>query len=230
MATDFVSKADAQKFLSNRIPDIVEQFDYYDIENPFPATLYVLINSEQDYAHVRDILPNYTDIILNVQDVTHGRTLADQEKRILKVMNLSQTVIGGSYFLIAFFLLIIVVIILFMIQSKFQEFHDKIELKKLLGASYMQIKLPFLCSSMLLLLGGFVLMLVLLTIVNTSIYNYDAGVQYFAQLFNLDIALGDSLKNYIGVGMGLLFAQILIFSALIWLIASAYLHRLVKRV
>ncbi len=229
--TDFVSKDDAKQFLAKRIPDILEQFEYYGIESPFPATLYIMITSKESYEATSQVLPEYSDIILNVADITKWRTIAEQEKRIVRVMNFSNAVVRLSYFLIGFFVVIIGVIMFYMIQTKFQQFHDKIELKKLLWATYMQIKLPFLLSSSLLLALGFLIMILLLLVTNGYVHQYDLSVEYLAQLFQLDIELWDALlKNYVGTWVFMILFEMVVFFACLWIFAGMYLHRLVKKV
>lgn len=228
--TRFVSKDDAEAFLVQRIPDIVEQFEYYDIENPFPPTLYIMIQNNQQYQEVVRIVPWYSEIILNIADLTSGRTLEDQEKRIIRTMQFTQAVIAVSYFLIIFFSVIITVIVLFILQQKAREYHDTIALKKLLGASYLQIKMPFLVTGSFLLAWGFVVMLVLLLFTNTYLHQYDLSIAYFAELFDLSIAQDSVVvRDYVWQWTWLILIEIVVLTVMLWLISNVYLHRLVKK-
>ena len=118
--------------MKNRVPDLFEQLDLYGIDSPFLATLYIKIPDSQAYEKVKAIIPEYSDIMFNVSDMTESRTLQEQEKRIIRTVNFTETVMIISYSLIILFLVILAVIIFFMMHSKFIQYHDTIELKKLL--------------------------------------------------------------------------------------------------
>lgn len=229
--TTFVSDKAGEQFLKNRVPDLFEKLEYYGIDSPFLATLYIKIPDAQAYEKVKSIVPEYSDIMFNVWDLTQSRTLQEQEKRIVRTVNFTSWVMVVSYSLIFVFLAMIVVIMIYMIKTKFQQYHDKIEIKKMLGASYLQIKLPFLILSSLQLLIGFWLMLLLMVILNIYVYQYDISIQYFAQLFNLDLAADDIIiKKYIWPNFWLLLIEMIAFVAILRFCSSLYLNRLIKKV
>jgi cell division protein FtsX len=65
----FSSKDDAFAFLKDRIPEVVDSFQKYGIENPLPATLYVMFENENEYQELRSTIMEYKNIILNIKDI-----------------------------------------------------------------------------------------------------------------------------------------------------------------
>lgn len=65
----FSSKDDALAFLQKKIPDVVSNFQKFGIENPLPATLYVMFDSDSKYESLKTIILKNKDIILNTKDV-----------------------------------------------------------------------------------------------------------------------------------------------------------------
>lgn len=65
----FSSKDDALAFLQKKIPDVVSNFQKFGIENPLPATLYVMFDSDNTYESLKTIILKNKDIILNTKDV-----------------------------------------------------------------------------------------------------------------------------------------------------------------
>jgi cell division protein FtsX len=66
----FSSKDDAMKFLSNKLPEISQNFEKFGIENPLPATLYVMFSSHKEYEILKTTIIKYKDIILNIKDIS----------------------------------------------------------------------------------------------------------------------------------------------------------------
>lgn len=65
----FSSKDDALAFLQKKIPDVVSNFQKFGIDNPLPATLYVMFDSDSKYESLKTIILENKDIILNTKDV-----------------------------------------------------------------------------------------------------------------------------------------------------------------
>lgn len=103
----FSSKDDALSFLEKKIPDVVDNFQRFGIENPLPSTLYVMFDSDSKYESLKTIIIKNKDIILNTKDIESGSTLKQQENRVLTIINLSNFVVGLSYVIITILLLII---------------------------------------------------------------------------------------------------------------------------
>jgi cell division protein FtsX len=65
----FSSKDDALAFLQKKIPDVVNNFQKFGIDNPLPATLYVMFDSDSKYESLKTIILKNKDIILNTKDI-----------------------------------------------------------------------------------------------------------------------------------------------------------------
>ena len=66
----FSSKDDALAFLQKKVPDIVNNFQNFGIDNPLPATLYVMFDNNSKYEALKTIIVKNNDIILNTNDIS----------------------------------------------------------------------------------------------------------------------------------------------------------------
>lgn len=183
----FSSKDDALAFLQKKIPDVVNNFQKFGIENPLPATLYVMFDSDSKYEALKTIILKNKDIILNIKDIDAWSTLKQQENRIITIINLSNFVVGLSYIIIAILFLIIITFLWFLLKNIFHTFHRELEVKKILWATYNQIIQWFMALTVNVLWFSFIICLVLLLISWITI-NY-----YISALF--DITLWSVFNN-----------------------------------
>jgi len=151
LQVDFYSKEDAFKMLEKRLPNVIGNLEKYGISNPLPPTLYVTFRNQEDYEVLKSLIIRYDDIIMNLDDLNVGRSFSQQENRVAKVINLTNFITYLAYFLIAVIILIIIAFLLYAMKINFFRFHPQLELEKLLGATYSQIKGPFLLYSIVTL-------------------------------------------------------------------------------
>ncbi len=181
LQVDFYSKEDAFKLLEKRLPNVIGNLEKYGIANPLPPTLYVTFRNQEDYEVLKSLIIRYDDIIMNLDDLNAGRSFAQQENRVAKVINLTNFITYLAYFLIAVIILIIVAFLLYTMKINFFRFHPQLELEKLLGASYRQIKWPFLLYTVVTLVCAFVItdgyLIAILGYLNT----------YFVDVFGADV-------------------------------------------
>jgi len=122
--------------------------------------MYIQFDNEKDYLFLKDIVLEYEDIIMNLNDLDEdGFAFSDQESRSAQVINLSNFISLFSYFLIWILLLIIIAFLLFWLKLTFYRFWKQVEVEKLLWAWYFSIKVPFLTISFIVLVWAFLLML-----------------------------------------------------------------------
>ena len=222
MSVDFYSKEDAFQILEERLPNVIDNFERYGIDNPLPPTLYIQFSNEQDYSRLKDIVLSYEEVIVNLSDLeTEWFTFTEQERRSANVINLTNFLSQFSYFLIAVILIIIIAFLLFGLKITFYRFREQIEVEKLLGAWYFHIKKPFLMMSAIVLFLAFILM-----------------VGYFFGLFSV---LDEYVMSVFGVSVyeyvlpleiiaEFLTREFLILLCLWVLFARGFLSRLIRRV
>ncbi len=193
----FSSKDDALAFLQKKIPDVVNNFQKFGIDNPLPATLYVMFDSNSKYESLKTIILQNKDIILNTKDVEVGSTLKDQENRVLTIINLSNFVVGLSYLIIAILLAIILSFIGFLLKNIFHTFHRELEVRKILGATYNQIMQWFTALTVNVLSFSFLICIALL-LVSWITINY-----YIYSLFNVTLwSVFSNILLVIGIFIG----------------------------
>lgn len=199
----FSSKDDALAFLQKKIPDVVTNFQKFGIENPLPATLYVMFDNDSKYESLKTIILKNKDIILNTKDIDAWSTLKQQENRVLTIINLSNFVVGLSYLIIAILFAIIIAFLWFLLKNIFHAFHRELEVKKILWASYHQIIQGFVALTVNVLWLSFLICLALLLISWITI-NY-----YIYSLFSITLW---SVFSNIALIVGIFLAEIVIIS------------------
>ncbi len=197
----FSSKDDALAFLQKKIPDVVNNFEKFGIDNPLPATLYVMFDSDSKYESLKTIILANKDIILNTKDIDAWSTLKQQENRVLTIINLSNFVVGLSYVIIAILFLIIVSFLWFLLKNIFHTFHRELEVKKILWATYNQIIQWFVSLTLNVLWFSFLICLALL------LFSWITVNFYIYSLF--DITLWNVFNN-IALIIGIFIGEIVI--------------------
>ncbi len=168
----FSSKEDALAFLQKKIPDVVSNFEKFWIDNPLPATLYVMFDSDKKYESLKTIILKNKDIILNTKDIDSWSTIKDQENRVLTIINLSNFIVWFSYFIITILLIMILSFLGFLLKNIFHKFHRELEIKKTLWATYNQITKGFISLTLNVLWFAFLICLILLLISSLTINYY----------------------------------------------------------
>ncbi len=160
--TNFSSKDDAIAFLENKIPDVMENFSTFGIENPLPSTLYVMFRDQSQYEKLKTTLVNYKDIILNMKDIDSG--IQQQENRTLSLINLMNFVeIVVTTVVVIMFAIIFA--ILAMITVFFAKFFKKhIEIRNLLGGLTHETAKEFSLIHLDILSIGFIVCAILVLI------------------------------------------------------------------
>lgn len=222
MTVDFYSKDDAFEILEERLPNVIDNFERYGIDNPLPPTLYIQFSNEQDYSRLKDIVLSYEDVIINLSDLESSWfTFTEQERRSANVINLTNFLNQFSYFLIAIVLAIIIAFLLFGLKITFYRFREQIEVEKLLWAGYFHIKKPFLIMSAIVLLVAFGLMVLyflgffaaldgyVMSVFSVSVYEYLLPLNFIQEFL--------TREALILVCLGVLFSR-------------GFLSRLIRRV
>lgn len=164
LTVTFSTKDDALAFLQKKVPDVVDNFKKFGIDNPLPATLYVMFSTDAQYEAMKATIIKHKDIILNVQDVDSGATIKQQENRILATINFSNLVVVMAYCIIALILVIVFTFLWFLLKTIFSSLHKEFEVKKLLGASHLDVTKSFVMITLDIIILAFVLCWVLLVI------------------------------------------------------------------
>ena len=89
IGAEYLSQSDAQAALEKKLPDIVQKFKDYNINADLPSTLYVTIHNESEHQKLTEILPQYSDIIENVNDIGNGTSIRTQEQRVMRALDFS---------------------------------------------------------------------------------------------------------------------------------------------
>lgn len=174
LKTMFSSKDDAMSFLSNKLPDISQNFEKFGIENPLPATLYVMFSSNKEYEILKTTMLEYKDIILNIKDLSQWNNIQEQESRILNIININNFVVVFSIIIIVFLSLVIFTFLAYQTNFMFQYLRKDIEVKNLLWWSFFDIIKEFMIINASTIIIWFLLcfglLLVSWSILSVSLY------------------------------------------------------------
>lgn len=217
----FSSKEDAIASLQKKIPNVVDTFQKYWIDNPLPATLYVMFDSDDEYQILKKTIIAHKNLILNIKDISQWYTIKQQENRVLTAINLSNFVVSVSYIIVVLLWIVILSFLIFLLKDIFYKFYKDLEIRKLLGASYIQVMQTFVILSLLVISFSFLVWLVLfgLWVVGLNIYVW--------QLFNMSV-----FWLYTGLYKILLslLAEILILWITSWFASFSFIRSLHKKI
>jgi len=220
----YLSKQEAIKTLSKRLPKIIQNFEKYGIKNPIPPTMYIIFRSEHEYNIMKKIVENkkYQDILLNLSDIGSKNSFKVQEVRISKIIEFSNFMIEFYIFLSVILFTIILWFLVLILKINFYGFMEQIEVEKLIWFTLLQIKGPFLLYTLFIIFLSFILSLMYWWI----LVNY-LNV-YFQNVFNFNLlcVLKDNL-HYIENWLLIELSTIVIISIFV---ANLFLSRLIKKI
>ncbi|MFA7717944.1 MAG: hypothetical protein WC875_04480 [Candidatus Absconditabacterales bacterium] len=216
----YSSKDDALSFLQKKIPNVVDNFQKFGIDNPLPATLYVMFSTDNQYTTLKSVILKNKDIILNTQDVDSASTIKQQENRILTIINLSNFIITTSYCIIALILIVVLSFLTFLLRNIFGTLHKEFEVKKLLGASHLDVTKSFVMVTLDVIIIAFLICFALLFL-SGIILNF-----YLNALFGISIL---ELFNNIFIVIIALIAQLLLVGGISIFLAYTFTHSMEKK-
>lgn len=177
LSTTFVSKEDAiNSLLGERNPVLIEKLQALGIWNPLPATLYVTFSDETELLLLKRTLVPYRNIITNAGQLNSLNSLGEQEERNVRAINTWRFVQYFSYALMLWVAFVVLLLLLYFVRVTLALFDKEILVKKELWASYRQIILPFIVSSVFLLIWSRVIMVILSVVVGFLLSSLSAGM------------------------------------------------------
>ena len=216
------TKAEAFKTLTQKLPTVAKSFEKYGINNPLPQTLYVTFDNQNQFNVLKSIVPQYNDIILEYSEDKQQEAFKRQQDTIVNAINFSNIITRTSSILVAMIIIIMITMLLYVIRVKFMSFIKDIEVQKLLWASYLQIKLPFYLSTLLILIFS-TLIAYWVTLLFTDSVDY-----YMLSLFST------SIYSILGISVWSIWLLIVWEFVIIWFLlrvsSVAMLHQLIKEV
>lgn len=180
MKVTFLSKQDGLDYMQKKLP-LVKEFENYGIENPIPATLYVMFDSEDKYEVLKKTIIDHKNIIANIDVLDKGKTLKQQENRNVTYLNLTNFVVITSYILVLILCIIILVFLAFLLDNIFQRFRKDLYIKKLLWATRLQVTKSFMLVSLVVIIVALLFSLLLISWSLVAIH------YYVLQLFGVNL-------------------------------------------
>ncbi len=220
----YLSKQEAIKTLSKRLPKIIQNFEKYWIKNPIPPTMYITFRSEKEYDIVKKIVWNkkYQDILLNLSDIWTSNSFKTQEARISKIIEFSNFMIKFYIFLSIVLFVIILWFLVLILKINFYSFKEQIEVEKLIWFSILQIKAPFLLYTLFIILISFVLSLMY----GGILVNY-LNI-YFQNVF--DFNLLEIINNNLSYIQKWLLTEAWTIIIISIIVSNLFLSRLIKKI
>lgn len=229
IGAQYLSQAQAQEALEKKLPDIVKKFKDYNINADLPSTLYITIHNEAQHTKLTTILPQYSDIIDNIDDVGDGTSLRAQEQRVMKALDFSYFLKWASVMLIIVFSLIVISVVILLLYFKLKQFEDIISLKKILWGTPAQIRNPFLVFVWLVLAWWFLTSLVLSVFIALISTGKDQSLIYFSQLLGVEgvqTGIRWLLFNWYGAVLLLIF----LLTVIVWVVSSLLIELKIRRI
>jgi len=175
----YIPKEKAINLLESELPQIMKDFEEFGIGNPLPDTVIVDFSNIEQYHKVEQVIEKYKDFIKNSDNIISIEKYEIQKQRVKNVIGFANMVKMLSVGLVMLLGAVIVYVLILVLQLLFYGFYPQLEVEKLLGASFWQIKLPFLASiAVVLILGGGIALGVIY-------YISQSLISYAVKIFNL---------------------------------------------
>lgn len=157
LTVKFANKEEGIKVLSQRFPEIIEKFEKYGLDNPIPHTMYIIFDNEKGYNDMKTILGKvqYKDIVQNLDELGITNSFREQDQRVANTIEFTNFIIQFYIFLSIVLVVIIIWFILLILKLNFFNFYKQLEVEKLIGTFYWQIKIPFILEALLLIVIAF---------------------------------------------------------------------------
>lgn len=229
ITTNYKSKQDAFEKMRNFLPDVIRNFETYNINNPFPSSLQVFIEDDEDYSTLQNVIPQFADIISNPDNIWKWTSVWEQEVINAQAIAFANFLWTFFWVLVVIFFTIIITVLFFLARILINKFIDKIELKKLLWASYWQIIFPFIGITIWLLLTSFIMMIIMNWLLDWYLQTKDFSLVFFVDIFSLPM-LPDSLVWLLSPQRYILIGEIIALSIILSIIISMYMKKLILKV
>lgn len=213
----YFSKEEALKNLQSRLPNMVQNFDEYGIENPLPATLYVSFKDQKQYDYVMQAKTSFEDILL----ASPTPNAKDQFSRNARLINLLGLLQFFFMFIILACVLVILVFLGMIIKTKFSAMHQSINVQKLLWSPFFRLKKPFFLNSILILTIAYIIAIFLIVILFSNLSSI------FPYLFGVELKELIDSESWISISW--LFAEFLLLVCISLLYANRELSKLLKK-
>jgi len=216
----FSSKDDAIAFLEKKLPDVMDNFNTFGIENPLPSTLYVMFRDKSEYENLKTTLVKYKDIILNIKDIDNG--IQQQENRTLSLINL-MNFIEIVVTTVVVVMILMIFALLAMVTIGFTKYFKKhIEIRNLLGGFPEETAKEFSLMHLDILTIGFVICALLLFVGWVSL-----GISLYQ---DFSVSFGNFVTQPTGfVILGGIIVEIVVFIGFAYGFSYFYLQRNLKK-
>lgn len=214
----FISKDDALKSFETTMPNIKENLEKFNIENPLYSTLYIKIKSNKDYKIIKEILDQNEEKIQNYQDFD-PENFNSQEQRSIQTITVSNFI---QKVIITFSVILVLIIILFLthiIFSLYKHFEKDLSTKKLLWADEYQIIGPFIMTNSIVTISALILWLISYIVIITILSLQTKGL--------IDNNISTTFLHSFQIRKTILLEMVLALLGTIT-ISYIYLHRLEK--
>lgn len=226
--TRYITKEQARSYFSQRMPDIAGKFEQYGIDNPLQASLYVIVDDQEDYDALVSILPQYIDIITNISDIQETLSLEQQESLVIKTLRATEFLRVWSYVLMLIFALIMWVVLWQMTRQLMYHYRDKIQTKSLLWAEISVITQPFVLFNVSLFVLGYGVMLVLFLIAYSVLLQYDMELVLFEDRSDIDLWL-TNIFGILANAWYVLLAEFIVLGGLMAIVTHFSVFHEIKR-
>ncbi len=220
----YIPKEKAINLLENELPQIMKDFEEFGIQNPLPDTVIVDFSNIDQYRKVEQVIEKYKDFIKNSDNIISIEKYEIQKQRVKNVIWFANVVKTLSVGLVGLLWVVIVYVLILVLQLLFYGFYPQLEVEKLLGASFWQIKMPFLSSIMIVLIiwggiamGGIYYMSTILLSYIVKIFN-QPNIETFKYIANPSLIIKA------------ITIEVVILIVISLVVANLFLNRMLKKI
>lgn len=148
----FVTKEQAYNEQRRRDPDLAAFLDQYQLDNPFPDTFVVTLQSLDSYDSFRQFIEQ--DQWQSVINPSFLSTVNTQERQIRDLLSVTAAIRSVAYIFMLVAFAVLLFVVLELVSRTVRAHGDALFMENMLGASPLGVLLPFIAEITILLLAG----------------------------------------------------------------------------
>lgn len=151
-SVSFVTKEQAYNEQRRRDPDLAAFLDQYQLDNPFPDTFVVTLQSLDSYDSFRQFIEQ--DQWQSVINPSFLSTVNTQERQVRDLLSVTAAIRSVAYIFMLVAFAVLLFVVLELVSRTVRAHGDALFMENMLGASPLGVLLPFIAEITILLLAG----------------------------------------------------------------------------
>jgi cell division transport system permease protein len=207
-----ITPEQSYELMKKNDPNLISFLEEFNLENPFPETIQIGLQSLLNYADLQDFISQ--DAWRELIDPTYSTNITDQEAYMNQVIHITRAIRNALLVFIGVAAAILLYITIELIRSRVIKRSEEVLIKRLCGAIHFYILLPFVVEAVLLLFIAFCISVIIMI---ASIFGIQSFIPNVGPEGVLNKIWQASQVAFMHYGLLVIGIQILLIPVLSWL-------------